>query len=81
MKDAIREYQRGMAFVLAAICTFAWSAGAAPAAGGSVEKILFSSDRDGDYEIYMMDTDGSNQVPLTTHPGPDSQPSWSPSLE
>ena len=31
-------------------------------------KILFTSRRDGNYEIYMMNLDGSEQVNLTQHP-------------
>ena len=41
-------------------------------------QIAFSSDRDGDQEIYMMDTDGGNPRRLTNHPANDSSPSWSP---
>ena len=31
-------------------------------------KIAFSSDRDGNYEIYVMNADGSNQTRLTNNP-------------
>ena len=41
-------------------------------------QIAFSSDRDGNKEIYVMDADGKNQRRLTEHPGHDWQPSWSP---
>lgn len=41
-------------------------------------KILFYSDRDGDYEIYVMNSDGSNVTRLTNHPAPDTPISWSP---
>jgi RHS repeat-associated protein len=41
------------------------------------EKIAFSSSRDGNYEIYVMDTDGSNQVNLTNSPADDELPIWS----
>lgn len=44
--------------------------------GGRV--VFDSSKRDGDYEIYMIHTDGSGLVRLTTHPGNDLRPSWSP---
>jgi len=37
-----------------------------------------SSKRDGDYEIYLIHTDGSGLVRLTTHPGNDLHPGWSP---
>ena len=41
-------------------------------------KIVFSSTRDGNSEIYVMDSDGGNQVRLTDHPAIDSDPAWSP---
>ena len=42
------------------------------------ERIIFQSDRDGEYEIYMMDPDGSNVVQLTDNTAADRDPSWSP---
>ena len=41
-------------------------------------KIVFNSTRDGNTEIYVMDTDGKQQVRLTHHPDADFQPVWSP---
>ena len=41
-------------------------------------QIAFVSDRDGNPEIYVMDTDGKNPRRLTEHPGSDWEPSWSP---
>ncbi len=41
-------------------------------------QIAFSSTRDGNLEIYVMDADGNNQIRLTNHPEKDYQPSWSP---
>ena len=43
-------------------------------------QIAFHSTRDGkyNYEIYVMDTDGSNQTRLTDNPKADWFPSWSP---
>ena len=41
-------------------------------------KIAFSSTRNGDSEIYVMEIDGRNQVRLTNNPAIDSDPSWSP---
>ena len=41
-------------------------------------KIAFSSNRDGNGEIYVMDDDGKNSVRLTRHPEDDHSPSWSP---
>jgi TolB protein len=41
-------------------------------------RIAFMSGRDGNPEIYMMNTDGSNQRRLTNHPAGDGTPTWSP---
>ena len=40
--------------------------------------IAFESKRDGNWEIYVMDSDGSNPRRLTDHPAEDKYPSWSP---
>ena len=42
------------------------------------QHIAFHSDRDGNYEIYVMDSDGSNLRRLTKYPAVDWFPSWSP---
>ena len=42
------------------------------------EKIAFASDRDGNYEIYIMNPDGSNKERLTFNDTTDLGPSWSP---
>ena len=44
-------------------------------------KILFTSLRDGNYEIYMMNPDGSEQVNLTQHRASDVGAVWSPTGE
>ena len=41
-------------------------------------QIAFSSNRDGNSEIYVMDTDGGNQRKLTNNRHGDWSPSWSP---
>ena len=41
-------------------------------------QIAFSSNRDGNWEIYVMDADGGNQQNLTNNPSDDRDPSWSP---
>jgi len=41
-------------------------------------KIVFQSDRDGDWEIYVMNADGSNVVQLTHNSAADEYPVWSP---
>ena len=40
-------------------------------------QILFSSNRDGDYDIYVMDTNGENLRRLTNNKFSDSAPDWS----
>ncbi len=47
----------------------------APAPSG---RIVFISNRDGDFEIYVMDADGGNQTRLTYSEGMDAEPAWSP---
>ncbi len=41
-------------------------------------KIVFSSDRDGDVEMYVVDVDGTNIRRLTNNSGEDWFPAWSP---
>lgn len=56
------------------ICTVSAKAPTTP-------KILFTSSRDGNTEVYMMNPDGSEQVNLTQHPANDLGAVWSPSGE
>ena len=44
-------------------------------------KILFTSTRDGNREVYVMNPDGSEPVNLTHHPATDLQAVWSPTGE
>lgn len=44
-------------------------------------KIVFTSIRDGNTEIYIMNADGSEQIRLTNHLGDDFYPTWSPTGE
>ena len=41
-------------------------------------KIAFSSTRDGNLEIYLMNADGTGQTRLTTNAAIDGEPAWSP---
>ncbi len=45
---------------------------------GQQSRIAFHSDRDGNWEIYVMNADGSDPTRLTDHPASDTWPSWSP---
>ena len=56
-----------------------------PAWSPDGERIAFASNRDGgrpdidaEYEIYVMDADGTNIQRLTHRPGADGHPDWSP---
>lgn len=51
------------------------NAGAAPSGPG---RIVFISDRDGNWQIYVMNTDGSNVTRLTNLPGIKESPVFSP---
>ncbi len=48
------------------------------ARASSTGRIVFTSYRDGNFEIYTMDAEGGNQENLTNHPAYDGQPDWSP---
>ena len=39
-------------------------------------QVVFQSDRDGNFEIYVMDVDGSNPRRLTHNSAGDYWPSW-----
>ena len=45
------------------------------------KQIAFTSERDGNYEIYVMDADGRNAQNLTNNPHGDRNPAWSPNGE
>ncbi len=44
----------------------------------TTREIVFTSTRDGNKEIYVMNADGSKQVNLTRHRAEDFDPTWSP---
>ena len=44
----------------------------------SVSRIAFATNRDGNWEIYVMNADGSDPHNVTNNPAIDSHPSWSP---
>ena len=47
-------------------------------AQGFESRIVFASNRDGDWDIYSMDINGNNIVQLTDHPAFDRHPACSP---
>ena len=49
-----------------------------PLLKGLTGRILFQSDRNGSWDIYLMNVDGSNLTQLTDNPGEDEYPVWSP---
>jgi len=44
----------------------------------TIARIAFASDRDGNFEIYVMNADGSEQTRLTDNDAFDGYPAWSP---
>ena len=42
------------------------------------KRLAFTSDRDGDPDIFVADADGANPINLTAHPGIDVSPAWRP---
>ena len=49
-----------------------------PTEPAAAERIAFTSDRDGNDEIYVMNADGSGVTRVTDNPAADSEPTWSP---
>jgi Tol biopolymer transport system component len=49
-----------------------------PAVSPDGQMIAFSSTRDGNRELYVMQADGTEPRRLTSNPGVDASPSWSP---
>ncbi len=52
--------------------------GGARATAEPASGILFTSERDGNLEIYLVQPDGSGLARLTDEPGVDTDPAWSP---
>ena len=80
----IRSLKLPLATVSAGLLALSSACGAggqSPASSDSHisgERILFSSERDGDWDVYSMFADGSRLVQLTTNMAYDWTPSWSP---
>ena len=64
---------------LAGVALLAWAAGSTAASSAATTwRILLSSDREGDSELYSMNADGTGARRLTRSPGVDGFASWSP---
>jgi len=75
MKRHITGYLFGLALALVSLTSAAMAQGVAPRQNG---KIAFTSTRDGNPEIYLMNADGTNQVRITSNNVVDGSPAWSP---
>ena len=58
--------------------TTLWINNQAQAQPPRLAQIAFTTNRDGNFEIYVMDADGNNVRRLTDHPATDYGPAWSP---
>ena len=72
---------RLLVFATSALFLLNASVSALFAQAPTTPKILFTSARDGNREIYIMNPDGSEQVRLTQHPANDLNAAWSPTGE
>jgi Tol biopolymer transport system component len=64
--------------LVAGLSAIALTAAAQSAFPGTNGKIAFTSNRDGNDEIYTMNANGTGQTRRTNHAASDGQPAWSP---
>ena len=69
---------RFILFLVLCVCLTSEELRLSNALASNTGRIVFTSRRDGNNEIYVMDADGGNQENLTNHPAHDSDPDWSP---
>ena len=69
---------RSMLFAVLCVCLTSEELWLKNALAVNTGRIVFTSMRDGNAEIYVMDADGGNQENLTNHPAHDGDPDWSP---
>ena len=69
---------RSMLFAVLCVCLTNEELWLRNALASNTGRIVFSSFRDGNPEIYVMDANGRNQERLTNHPAYDYDPDWSP---
>jgi Tol biopolymer transport system component len=76
---SVNQTMRAVVLVIVLMSLAALSAGAAQAGfSGENGKIVFRTNRDGNAEIYTMNSNGTNRVDLTRDPAEDVDPRWSP---
>jgi len=75
----VKTWSAAIAFLFV-VCLAALLAACGGDEGGAPagDKIAFASARDGNWEIYVMNADGSGQTRLTNNPAEDAMPAWSP---
>jgi Tol biopolymer transport system component len=79
MKAAISSLAMLLALALAGCSEGGPAASPSPTADDTaMSRIAFVSKRDGNWEIYVMNADGSDRKNISNDPGFDSNPSWSP---
>jgi Tol biopolymer transport system component len=80
--DRVRGSRPTIAVALVALLLAVLATGGSPAPGaafpGANGRIAYASSQGGNWDIYSMNADGSGQIRLTTDPGADTQPSFSP---
>ena len=83
--DLKRRFARiaaAVALTTGVLVTFPASPASPSAFPGANGKIAFTSERDGNWEVYIMNADGSGQTNLTNHQAIDGDavgpPTWSP---
>ena len=69
---------RSVLFAVLCVCLTSEELWLKNARASNTGRIVFTSFRDGNFEIYVMDADGGNQKNLSNHPAYDGQPDWSP---
>jgi hypothetical protein len=78
VKRARRAAKVPLAIPLIAAALLLPAAPAQSALPGANGRIAFTSYRDGNAEIYVMDADGTDQRRLTSNTAVDDEPAWSP---
>jgi dipeptidyl aminopeptidase/acylaminoacyl peptidase len=73
----IYQLRSGVADTLRAVLADSF-ANIQPALSPDRTRLAFSSDRAGSYDLYLMDADGGNLQRLTTDPGREAEPVWTP---